>query len=198
MRRWWRRVVRPLALLLFGATGMEAAAQGSIDMRPAVLVDPAAASRPSLASQAVTMAALAVPAGGREWRCLAEAVYFEARGEALSGQIAVAEVVLNRVDGGRYPDTVCEVVREGEEASNACQFSYRCDGRPEAIRDEAAWARAGRVARAMLDGAPRALTGGATHYHARSVLPSWAEVLPRTVSIGRHRFYREDLHLASG
>lgn len=147
------------------------------------------------AGDAEALVAAAEPAGDEEWRCLAEALYFEARGEPLSGQIAVAEVILNRVDSPAYPDTVCAVV--GQTGGGSCQFSYRCDGLSDAIRDRRSWAEVGQVARAMLDGAPRGLTSGATHYHASSVSPRWASAFPRTASIGAHRFYRETLRLAS-
>lgn len=135
--------------------------------------------------------------GGPEWRCLAEALYFEARGETLSGMVAVAEVVLNRVDDGGYPDSVCGVVRQGTGGRlHRCQFSYLCDGRPETIDEPAAWDRVGRVARAMLDGAPRRLTLGATHYHADHVRPRWSRKLERTAEIGEHVFYRPQQALA--
>jgi hypothetical protein len=131
------------------------------------------------------------PRGGREWQCLTEALYFEARGEPLEGQYAVAEVILNRVDHANYPDSVCDVVNEGTGRRFACQFTYTCDGRPEEMRDVQALHRLGHVARIMLDGAPRGLTGGATHYHADWVTPRWARVYPRTADYGTHIFYRQ-------
>ena len=128
--------------------------------------------------------------GGESWRCLTEALYFEARGEDLKGLYAVGEVILNRVEDRRYPGTVCGVVYQGTGRLHGCQFSYACDGRPEHINDAGAWNRVGKVARILLDGAPRVLTDGATHYHARWVSPSWARQFPRTASIGVHHFYR--------
>lgn len=135
------------------------------------------------------IASLPAPHGNREWRCLAEALYFEARGEPLKGQVAVAEVILNRVDAPGYPKSVCAVVHQG--AGGRCQFSFTCDGRPDTIRERAAFERVGKVARLMLDGAPRRLTGGATHFHTVAVRPGWARRLPQTAAIGRHLFYRE-------
>jgi hypothetical protein len=129
--------------------------------------------------------------GGAEWRCLTEALYFEARGEPIEGQYAVAEVILNRVDSARYPDTVCEVVSEGTGRRFACQFTYTCDGRPEEVSDTQAWNRLGHIARIMLEGAPRDLTAEATHYHAETVNPRWARVYPRTAEYGVHVFYRQ-------
>ena len=122
--------------------------------------------------------------------CLTEAIYFEARGEPLSGQVAVAEVVLNRVDDARYPDTVCGVVNQGTNRLHACQFSYTCDGIPEVVEDQAAWRDADGIAAHMLGGAPRDLTGAATHYHANYVDPYWAQVYPKTAQVGRHIFYK--------
>jgi spore germination cell wall hydrolase CwlJ-like protein len=128
------------------------------------------------------------PTGGEDWQCLTEALYFEARGESLDGQIAVAEVILNRADSPLYPRTVCGVVRQ--RGGGGCQFSYVCDSRTDRMRDKTSADRAGRIARAMLDGAPRVLTEGATHFHTRAVRPSWSKRFPKTAAIGAHLFYR--------
>lgn len=130
-----------------------------------------------------------VPEGDAEWQCLTEAIYFEARGESLEGQVGVAEVVLNRVDSPLYPRTVCGVVKQ--RGSGGCQFSYICDGRTDRMREKASADLAGRIARAMLDGAPRMLTEGATSFHTRSVRPSWSRRYIQTASIGAHLFYRK-------
>ncbi len=135
--------------------------------------------------------------GDQEWECLAEALYFEARGEPLRGQIAVAEVILNRVDSAFYPDTVCGVVNQGTGRKHACQFSYTCDGLAETIAEPRAYRRVGKVALLMLRGAPRKLTEGATHYHTKAVNPRWAKVFPRTTTIGAHHFYRQPTLLTS-
>jgi len=129
--------------------------------------------------------------GGESWKCLSEALYFEARGEGVKGQFAVAEVILNRVASPLYPDTVCGVVHQGTGALHQCQFSYMCDGRKEVISERSLYTRLGKIARLMLDGAPRSLTGGATHYHTMGVHPRWARQFPQTASIGEHRFYRQ-------
>jgi spore germination cell wall hydrolase CwlJ-like protein len=128
------------------------------------------------------------PQGDAEWRCLTEALYFEARGESLEGQIAVAEVILNRVDSPLYPRTVCGVVKQ--RGGGGCQFSYVCSGKTK-LREKGAADLAGRIARAMLDGAPRLLTDGATHFHTRGVKPGWSKRFSRTASIGSHLFYRQ-------
>ena len=130
------------------------------------------------------------PQQDAEWRCLTEALYFEARGETVKGQFAVAEVIMNRVEHPRYPNSVCGVIKQGTGRKYACQFTFTCDGRPEVINEPGSFSRLGKVARAMLDGTERALTGGATHYHTSAVAPSWASRLTRTAKIGVHRFYR--------
>lgn len=135
--------------------------------------------------------------GGAQWRCLAQAIYFEARGEPTAGQVAIAEVILNRVDSPNYPGTICDVVRQGADRRHACQFSYMCDGRPETVHDRMAWSKAGKVARLMLEGRPRTLTAAATHFHATHVRPGWARRLVRTARIGDHVFYRYPTQLAS-
>lgn len=126
-----------------------------------------------------------LPARSQEWECLATALYFEARGEPIEGQVAVAEVILNRVDRPNYPRSICGVVNQGG------QFSYTFDGQPDTIHEKAAFQRAGKIAAAMLAGAPRGLTQGATHFHTRAVRPGWAQRFPRTAAIGEHLFYRQ-------
>jgi spore germination cell wall hydrolase CwlJ-like protein len=135
------------------------------------------------------LASLPAPAGDAEWQCLSKAIYFEARGETVRGQFAVAEVILNRVDSPDYPGSICGVVEQ--RGGGGCQFSYVCDGRADRMRDEDAMWRAERIARVMMDGAPRALTMGATHFHTRWVRPGWSNRFPRTASIGAHFFYRQ-------
>ena len=128
--------------------------------------------------------------GGAEWACLAEALYFEARGETVKGQFAVAEVILNRVNSGLYPGSVCGVIHQGTGRRYQCQFTYTCDGYSDAIREPAAYERVGKIAWLMLNGAPRQLTSGATHYHPNAVRPSWSRSFKRTAQIGVHSFYR--------
>lgn len=137
------------------------------------------------------------PEGDAQWHCLAKAIYFEARGEMLAGQVAVAEVILNRVDSPSYPGTVCGVVKQGAERRTGCQFSFMCDGKPETIRDRDAFDRAGAIAYLMMSGRPRILTGNATHFHTRAVSPSWSRRLVRTARIGAHIFYRYPTRTAS-
>lgn len=134
---------------------------------------------------------------GDDWRCLAEALYFEARGESVRGQFAVAEVVLNRVDNPDFPDTVCAVVHQGTGRKYQCQFTYTCDGHKEVINEPRAFESVGKVAHLMVEGAPRPLTKGATHYHTRAVSPNWARVYPRVATIGVHHFYKRPTRVSS-
>lgn len=133
--------------------------------------------------------AQAAPQGEADWQCLTEALYFEARGESIKGQFAVAEVILNRVDSGLYPRSVCAVIKQ--RGSGACAFSYVCDGNSDKMRDRTSRERAARIARVMLDGAPRLLTQGATHFHTRAVRPGWSRKFTLTATIGAHIFYRQ-------
>ncbi|HEX5867670.1 MAG TPA: cell wall hydrolase, partial [Beijerinckiaceae bacterium] len=127
----------------------------------------------------------------REQRCLAEAVYFEARSEPEEGQAAVAQVILNRVRSGLYPSSVCGVVYQNRHRHLACQFTFACEGKSLRIGDTDSWETAKRVARAVLDGTTYlAEVGGATHYHADYVRPSWARRLKKMDVIGRHIFYK--------
>ncbi|MFP7571333.1 cell wall hydrolase [Marivita sp. S2033] len=136
--------------------------------------------------------------GGAQWECLAEALYFEARGETVKGQFAVAEVIMNRVKSSRFPDNVCGVINQGTGRKYQCQFTYTCDGIPERIREPRAWERVGKVARAILDGvAPLDLTDGATHYHTNAVNPRWSRTYTKTASIGVHLFYRHTWRVSS-
>ncbi|EAQ05009.1 hypothetical protein OB2597_06985 [Pseudooceanicola batsensis HTCC2597] len=129
--------------------------------------------------------------------CLAEALYFEARGESVRGQFAVAEVILNRVDSPSFPNTICGVINQGTGRKYACQFTYTCDGYPEVIHEKGAFATVSKVAAIMMRGAERPLTDGATYYHTRAVSPSWARKFNRTASIGVHHFYSRHTRLSS-
>ncbi|WP_317134925.1 MULTISPECIES: cell wall hydrolase [Halocynthiibacter] len=130
--------------------------------------------------------------GNEGWECLTQALYFEARGESVKGQFAVAEVILNRVASPLYPNSICEVVNQGTGKKFQCQFTYTCDGRAEKINEPKAHERVGKVAAAILTGAaPFGLTKGATHYHTKAVNPRWARKFPRTATYGAHHFYRQ-------
>lgn len=135
--------------------------------------------------------------GDEAWQCLAQAIYFESRGEPLDGQVAVAEVVLNRVSDRRFPSTVCGVTKQGAGSGKGCQFSYACDGNSDVMKNAVPRARAEKLAALMLGGQPRSITAGATYFHTRSVRPSWSSRMVRTASIGHHYFYRSGTEVAS-
>jgi spore germination cell wall hydrolase CwlJ-like protein len=128
-----------------------------------------------------------------EVKCLATAIYFEARGEAEKGQIAVAQVVLNRLKNPAYPKTVCGVVYQNKDRRNQCQFSFACDGIPDRINDPDAWATAQALARREINDEQAMYMpeiGASTHYHATYVRPRWARTMTKMEKIGRHIFYK--------
>lgn len=127
--------------------------------------------------------------GDTEWRCLTEALYFEARGENLVGQVAVAEVILNRKAHKRFPKSICGVINQGAKRKTGCQFSYKCDGRKEVFAERTAYESIAKLAQLMLDGTHRDLTRGATFYHTKSVQPRWSRKLKKTATIGEHLFF---------
>ena len=125
-----------------------------------------------------------------EKNCLARAIYFEARSEPEAGQIAVANVILNRVKSKTYPDTICGVVYDGAHRLNSCQFSFACDGKKDAPRSAKQWTKAKKLAsRALAGDAYVRVVSTATHYHADYVNPSWSGSMKRLIKIGRHIFY---------
>ena len=130
--------------------------------------------------------------GDAHFECLAETLYFEARGETVKGQFAVAEVVMNRVASAQFPNSVCTVIKQGTGRRHQCQFSYTCDGRAEVIGERQAYERSAKIARAILDGHEEELTDGATYYHTTAVKPRWSRAFTNTAQIGVHLFYRDD------
>ncbi len=124
-------------------------------------------------------------------KCLASAIYFEARGEPVRGQIAVAQVVMNRVFSGYYPNDVCGVVYQDAHRHLACQFTFACDGHRDRVDELDAWVRAREIARDTLDGKFWLDdVGKATHYHAYWVHPGWIREMHKLDRIGVHTFYR--------
>lgn len=127
--------------------------------------------------------------------CLATAMYFEARGEPATGQIAVGKVILNRTVSGQYPDSICGVVFQNSRRHNRCQFSFTCDGKPDVVTERRVWdsifARATWLVTCTLCtlGAPSGSIWTSTHYHADYVRPSWSRKLRRTGQVGAHIFY---------
>ena len=123
----------------------------------------------------------------RSHHCLAEALYWEARGEGEDGMLAVSAVVLNRVEDERFPDTVCEVVREGGE-SRGCQFSWWCDGKSDHPTERELWIEILELSHTYLATRPADPTDGALFYHANYIKRPWRR--QQTAQIGKHIFYR--------
>ena len=134
----------------------------------------------------------------RDSICLALNTYHEAKNQSMIGQIATAQVVMNRVADKRYPNTVCEVVKQGPKYKGSnipvrhrCQFSWYCDGKDDMPKNEKAWKKAQDYAYLVLyNRISIDITEGATHYHATYVKPSWAKTKTRTTRIEKHIFYR--------
>jgi len=130
-------------------------------------------------------------------QCMALNIYYESRGSNLADKAAVADVVLNRVNDTRYPNTVCEVVKQGLQDANGnmrrnkCQFSWYCDGKADNPQNQDLYVEAQSIAWNMVEeGKYRGITEGATHYHATYVNPRWASTLQLVGRIGAHIFYR--------
>ena len=128
---------------------------------------------------------------GRDLDCLADAVYYEARGETPEGQEAIAQVVINRVRHPAFPKSVCGVVFQGR-ASDVCQFSFACNGAMNRPKEAAAWARAEQIAARALAGVVMPEVGAATNFHAAGSAPGWG--LMRVAQVGLHVFYRSGGH----
>ena len=127
----------------------------------------------------------------REFRCMATAIYFEARGESVKGQIAVGQVIMTRVRSMFYPNTICGVVYQGQWNKNACQFSFACDGVADTPKDRKQWDTALDVAKNVISGKVYLdEVGDATHYHATYVSPDWKKMVKRITKIGVHIFYK--------
>jgi spore germination cell wall hydrolase CwlJ-like protein len=138
--------------------------------------------------------ALAGEARAKAERCLANAVYFEARGEPVRGQIAVAQVVTNRVFSPFYPNDACDVLHQNANRHLACQFTFACDGIPDVVTEPYAWQRARHIARDMLDGNLWMPEGAKfTHYHAYWVHPRWVAEMKKIYKLGVRTFYRPSL-----
>jgi spore germination cell wall hydrolase CwlJ-like protein len=157
---------------------------------PALAPSPAA-TLPVLVN-APTPRELAVAKILTEQNCLAEAMYYEARGEGVEGQEAIAEVIFNRMHSAGYPRSICGVVYEGAELAHGCQFSFTCDGERDHSKSFGPWLRARVLAARILAGYVQLgnTTGGATSFHASEVAPDWADQMNPTVQIGNHLFYR--------
>jgi spore germination cell wall hydrolase CwlJ-like protein len=149
---------------------------------------------PWLAAAAVGLAAwfgAASPAGAvtldREVACLAQAIYFESRGEPQTGMLAVGHVVMNRTRSAQFPRRVCGVVYQRSAAG--CQFTFSCDGRSDYPRDRAAWSESVSLASAIYAGRTADPTHGALWFHKSTMRAPWGGDVKRTARIGQHVFY---------
>jgi spore germination cell wall hydrolase CwlJ-like protein len=165
----------------------------------ALTLEAPVASRPVISGEAVRVIAapsasqvsdVARALASEQTQCLADAMYYEARGEGLAGEKAIAEVVFNRVRSEWFPHSICSVVRE--EAGGVCQFTFECDGHMRAAKEPYEWTRARVLAAAIISGVVKlnGETEGAVAYHATYVDPDWGSHLVRTVQIGNHIFYK--------
>jgi len=181
------------AAALDAIAGIAPSAQlvASVEPMPAIASDQLAYARANAPVTGGFSTGAVMQVSDKELWCLATAIYFEARGEAYRGQVAVAQVVLNRTKDRRYPNTICGVVYQNQSRLNSCQFSFACDGIPEVINDQKSWAQAQDIAKRFTDG-ELYLTevGDATHYHATYVSPAWAPRMTRVTQIGLHIFYK--------
>jgi N-acetylmuramoyl-L-alanine amidase len=126
--------------------------------------------------------------------CLAKNVYFESRGESIQGQYAVGLVTLNRVKSNKFPDTICEVVKQGRywnnnPVKNKCHFSWYCDGKSDNPKDKKAWDMSVNIAQTLLFYNVVDYTYGSTHYHNLDVNPRWSRKMKEATTIGSHIFY---------
>ncbi len=178
----------PSGAAMESSSAVSPAIQISLPNMIAVLPPPAPGVPPPTPAQRLQLEG---PSRVKAERCLANAIYFEARSEPLKGQIAVAQVVINRAFSGFYPNDICGVVYQNAHRRLACQFTFACDGKSKAIHDRGSWARANRIAKQALDGQLyETAVGTSTHYHAIYVSPNWAREMKKNVRFGIHNFYR--------
>lgn len=130
--------------------------------------------------------------------CLALAIYWEARNQPTAGQVAVAQVVINRVNDDGFPDNVCDVVTQGPTyksnpdlpVRHMCQFSFYCDGKSDDPKDHKSWDKAKYLSWRVMHNQSVDISDGALYYHADYVAPSWSVTKEKTIRINNHVFYR--------
>ena len=127
--------------------------------------------------------------------CLAQAIYHEARGETREGQLAVANVIINRAMSGRYPSSICGVVfQNADQGRYKCQFTFACDGRSDIGRERTAWNRSIKMAEDAFyeyqkGERPGIVPNSTLFYHTTAVAPRWSHTFKRVAAIGAHVFY---------
>ncbi len=190
-----------LAVILSGqAIAAEQAIKEAAENKASVLEQKAAAEgskeHPSPSEIITRPEAQAVDPAGAEplddaITCLARSIYWEAKGEGAAGMEAVANVVMNRLGHEGFPNTVCEVVMQGQERGS-CQFSWWCDGLSDDVQEEKAYEIAKEIARKALNRQLTDRTDGAMYFHQRKVNPDWSSKFINTVAVGKHIFYKPD------
>ena len=186
-------LVAALAIILATAS---AAVGSAMTYQPASAIHAQAAPKPAPVQVVAATGADSISTELlAEHRCLAEVLYYEARGEGRQGQQAIAEVVFHRMNTGNYGHSICAVVYEGA-GHPGCQFSFACNGDLTKTKEDAAWQESEALAAKILTGeAPlHNETAGATNFHATSVDPDWADTMNKTTQIGNHVFYRGQIH----
>jgi spore germination cell wall hydrolase CwlJ-like protein len=205
MSFWGSVSLRCVLVLGFLAVLQPARAEAAGDQPEKSQTLATASTLKGIGAAALEVAAQSTPSTGaagwseREARCLAEGIYFEARGESVRGQLAVGRVILNRVASDAYPNTICGVVYQNDDKRNRCQFSFACDGKEDTITEPSVWAEVQGYTTWLLANHTKpgtesqllASLGDSTHYHADYVNPRWANYLTLTVRIGRHLFYAD-------
>ncbi len=198
--KWFNRTRLVAALIVLGAGTMLFPQAAHVTPSPdaswakqriTALEASVGAPLPSSVHELVDFAGIPA-AGDRQQYCLAQAVYFEARGEPAAGQAAVARVILNRVDDDRYPSTICGVVFQGQNAQRGCQFHFACDGLSDRPHDRTAWETANRIAYMVRENWLPDPVGNSKYFHAVSVgKPDWTRRMVQTAHLGGHLFYAE-------
>ncbi len=199
MRQIWIAACLAASILVCQAiAGDQAQKAETAESKAEVLEQNAAAegskARPSPSEVITKPEAQAVDPVGKELlddaiTCLSRTIYWEARGDGAAGMEAIANVVLNRLGHEGFPNTICEVVRQGRE-EGACQFSWWCDGRSDDAEEDEAYAIAKEIARKALNRQLTDRTGGALYFHQRELTPSWSAEYIKTAEVGEHVFYK--------
>lgn len=199
MRRLWIATCVALLLFMGQAVAADQSAQAEAARSKAEELEqnaaPEGSQAPASPAETITRpeAQAVDPAGEAPLddaiTCLARSIYWEAKGEGIADMEAVANVVMNRLGHEGFPDTVCDVVKQGSE-QGACQFSWWCDGRPDEVVEDDRYEIAKEIARRALNQQLPDRTDGALYFHQRTVAPHWAEEYIKTVEVGDFLFYR--------
>ncbi|MGD9976155.1 MAG: cell wall hydrolase [Desulfatirhabdiaceae bacterium] len=199
MHQIWIAACLAASLLVGQAIAADRAQKAETAESKAEVLEQSAAAegskaRPSPSEIITKPEAQAVDPAGKEFlddaiTCLSRTIYWETRGDGAAGMEAIANVVMNRLGHEGFPNTICEVVRQGRE-QGACQFSWWCDGRSDDAEEDESYAIAKEIARKALNRQLTDRTGGALYFHQRKVTPSWSAKYIKTVEVGEHVFYK--------